>query len=153
MLPSLHRAPCGQRPRPPVLDGWVEHAAPTHHSLVACPSQLARQPPRRPGQAGYYQRRRRQWHRDPFLASSSHGAPRRCPARPPATPDSPATPTTASLTSLTNDSVRDSPIASFTQPPVPSNTVCLHRRRQHLAHARAPKISAWRGAHSAGARL
>ena len=40
----------------------------SHNSLVASPSQLESQQPRRPGQAGH-QRRRPQWHRDPILAS------------------------------------------------------------------------------------
>eukprot|EP00964_Phaeocystis_antarctica_P150146 scaffold117511_cov66-Phaeocystis_antarctica.AAC.5 len=58
----------------------LSHALPhPHHCLAASPSQLAAQPPRRPGQAGH-QRRCPYWHHDPTLASGN-GAPRRHPRR------------------------------------------------------------------------
>ena len=116
-----------------------------HHSLVASPSQLTVQQPRRPSQAGH-QKRRRQWHQDPVLASG-HGAPRRRPprpTRPPRCPIRPSRPQPPRPKYPTNDSARDSPIASFTPPPVlraPSNTAS-----GRLAHARVPRAAARRAA-------
>eukprot|EP00964_Phaeocystis_antarctica_P012339 scaffold6811_cov55-Phaeocystis_antarctica.AAC.5 len=126
MLPSIVRRV--DRGHVLLSDGWF--SAPVHPPYPLA-SQLAAQPPRRPGQTGRQRRRgqRRQHH----LLASGRGAPRHRLAYP-CTSDSPDSPASPPLHRLPSALPRAHPPAS--RPPRP---------RSHASNGGAPR--------SAGARL